>query len=253
MSDGLVKTGEGAGQAVFRRYLEEWARSGAGITLDSRQIDLFMKYLVELMEWNKRINLTAIHEEGEIVQKHFIDSLTCLLAAPFPTGSRLIDVGAGAGFPGIPLKIARPDLVVTLLDALQKRVIFLEHLCGELGLKEIQAVQGRAEDVAHTAPHRESYDIATARAVARLRVLAEYALPFVRVGGIFIAQKGPEIAPELEEARPAIKRLGGEFRLVKKLALPQDAGERNLVVIGKVSPTPPEFPRKAGTPEKKPL
>ncbi|MCL4516192.1 MAG: 16S rRNA (guanine(527)-N(7))-methyltransferase RsmG [Firmicutes bacterium] len=236
-----------------RGYLEEWGRSGEGLALDSAQIDLFMDYLAELMDWNKRINLTAIREEREIVQKHFVDSLTCLQAAPFPAGSRVIDVGSGAGFPGVPLKIARPDLAVTLLDSLQKRVAFLEHLREKLGLDGILVVHGRAEDLAHSPLHRESYDVATARAVARLRVLAEYVLPFVRVGGTFIAQKGPEAEAELEEALAAFKKLGGEFRRIKKLALPHEAGDRNLVVIEKVSPTPSNLPRKAGTPEKKPL
>ncbi len=238
---------------VARGYLEDWVRSDEGIALDSAQINLFMEYLAELMDWNKRINLTAIREEREIVQKHFIDSLTCLQAAPIPEGSMVIDVGSGAGFPGIPLKIARPDLSVTLLDSLQKRVAFLKHLREKLGLEGIIVVHGRAEDLAHSPLHRENYDVATARAVARLRVLAEYALPFVRVGGTFIAQKGPEAEAELEEALAALKKLGGEFRQIKRLALPHEAGDRNLVVIEKVSPTPSNLPRKAGTPEKKPL
>jgi len=223
-----------------------------GVELDERQIGLFAVYLRELKDGNERANLTAIVDDEEIVAKHFLDSLTIL---PFiPPGARtMIDIGTGAGFPGLPVKIARPELVMTLLDATAKKVLFLEHLISLLELQDISALQGRAEDLGREARYREQFDAAAARAVAPLPVLAEFALPLVKTGGVFIAEKGGE--EDIEASAEAIKTLGGTITRVESINIPGLPPEprRRIIVIEKRSETPPKFPRRAGIPSKRPL
>ncbi|HVN66807.1 MAG TPA: 16S rRNA (guanine(527)-N(7))-methyltransferase RsmG [Candidatus Sulfotelmatobacter sp.] len=205
---------------------------------------LFNKYLGELIEWNKKFNLTSITDPAEIRKKHFADSLL-LLEHRQLSAETVVDVGAGAGFPGLPLKLACPGIKLTLLEATKKKVGFLDHLIKTLGLTETGAVWARAEDFA--AAHRESFDLAVARAVADLRVLAELCLPLVRVGGQFVAWKEVDIAAELAAAGPAIAQLGGRLREVK--THPQ----RSLVFLDKIGPTPAAFPRRTGLAKKRPL
>lgn len=223
-----------------------------GVTLTEGQQAQFGRYHETLLEWNEKINLTAITEEREVVVKHFIDSISVLRYLP-EKACTLIDVGTGAGFPGIPLKIVRNDLQVTLLDSLEKRIRFLDTIITENSLTGIQAIHGRAEDFAREKPHRERYDIGIARAVASLPVLCEYILPFVRVGGLFIAMKGSEVQKELEEAEKAISILGGWVEKVDHFMLPFDPMERHIISIEKVRQTPTQYPRKSGKPTKSPI
>lgn len=247
----------------------ETLRAGAealGLRLTQQQLAAFETYYRLLVEWNERANLTTITERQEVQVKHFLDSLTCLLALE-PLGDegvavgegargeawRVVDVGSGAGFPGLPLKIVRPGWQVTLLEAVGKRTAFLEHLVNELGLAGVVVIQGRAEDLARQSAHREGYDVVVARAVAELRVLAEYALPLCRVGGVFIAQKGADPDPELSQAQRAIQVLGGRLDAVIPVRLPTLDQPRHLVRILKVQTTPPQYPRRPGMPKKRPL
>ena len=229
------------------------AFAAEGLTLSERQAEQFAQYYAILTDWNQRMNLTAIEEAEDVVYKHFLDSVVTLEVSGDLSGQRLIDVGTGAGFPGVPLKIMTPDLKLCLFDSLQKRIHFLTHLCGELGLDDVEAVHGRAEEFGQISAYREQFDLATARAVAKLPVLAELCLPFVRVGGRFIALKGPELPQELSDCRQALALLGGQLGEVKAISLAGGRYERNLVVIEKVRPTPKKYPRRAGTPQKSPL
>ncbi len=229
--------------------LSEQARS-FGLDLTPAQLDALETYYRELIAWNERVNLTGITEREQVIVKHFLDSLS--LAPLLTPTAALIDIGAGAGLPGLPLKIALPDLRLTLVDATRKKVDFLNHVIATLGLQETTAVQGRAEDLGSEAAFREQFDFAAARAVADLPVLAEYALPFVKVGGAFIAQKGIAITEELERAKRAIDVLGGRVQEVRVVQLP-GLEPRHLVVVRKVSPTPSGYPRRAGLPERKPI
>ena len=204
----------------------------------------FEIYLKELIEWNKKFNLTSITDPGAIRLKHFTDSLLLLQVLEL-TGQSVVDVGTGAGFPGVPLKLTCPEIKLTLIEATRKKVEFLNHLIKTLGLTEATAVWGRAEDYA--AAHRESFDLALARAVAELNVLAEYCLPLVRVGGVFVAYKQVEVEAEALAAGAALKRLGGRLREIRKFP------QRSLVVIDKVGPTPAGYPRPTGIAKKKPL
>lgn len=222
-----------------------------GIKVTREQSEKFQKYMELLIEWNEKLNLTAITEPEEIVEKHFIDSLTLLMACKPKEGAKLLDVGTGAGFPGVPVKIMRPDLRVTLLDGSNKRLNFLGELCGELGI-ECQRVHKRAEEAGLDRLMRESYDLVTARAVAQLRVLCEYCLPLVKMKGFFVAMKGPGAGEELTEAKNALDILGGDRVEIKQVQLP-NAGERNLVVVRKLSFTPKGYPRHGGTISKHPL
>lgn len=224
---------------------------GLGIKVTAEQAAKFQRYMELLIEWNEKLNLTAITEPDEIVEKHFIDSLTLLLACRPKEGGKLLDVGTGAGFPGVPVKIMRPDLEVTLLDGSNKRLNFLGQLCGELGI-ECRRVHKRAEEAGLDKAMRESYDLVTARAVAQLRVLCEYCLPLVKMKGFFVAMKGPGAGDELAEAKNALDILGGDKVEVKRFELPE-AGERNLIVVRKLSFTPKGYPRHGGTISKHPL
>lgn len=221
------------------------------IVLDEKQSKQFYEYMNLLLEWNEKINLTAITNQEDIILKHFVDCMTLL---PYlKEKKKMIDVGTGAGFPGIPIKIVKPDMQITLLDSLNKRVKFLEEVTQTIGLKEIQAVHGRAEEFARKKGERESYDIATSRAVARLNVLLEYLMPFVKVGGKCICMKSNHIEEELEEAKKAIQVLGGEIEKIEELSLGNSDIIRKIIIIKKVKSTPKEFPRKAGTPSKSPI
>jgi len=223
-----------------------------GIDLTQEQLDKFSKYAGLLVEWNEKMNLTAITDEEGIVIKHFLDSLSLFIALPEKANS-LIDVGTGAGFPGIPVKIVRDNMNVTLLDSLEKRIKFLNEVCSALSLNDIKAVHGRAEDFGIDKKYRESFEAATARGVAPLPVLLEYCLPFVKVGGYFLAMKGPDAMNEIKESKNALDVLGGEVLEAKKFKLPFSDIERCIVIVRKYRHTPQIYPRKSGKPTKNPL
>ncbi|WP_282199054.1 16S rRNA (guanine(527)-N(7))-methyltransferase RsmG [Collibacillus ludicampi] len=224
-----------------------------GIEIGEEAIHRFEQYYEMLIEWNQRMNLTAITEREEVYFKHFYDSLTLMTANHFCRDARMLDVGAGAGFPGVPVHLVCQELSLTVLDSLGKRISFLEELGKHLSLPRFYPVHGRAEDFGQKEEWREAYDQVTARAVAKLNVLSEYCLPFVRVGGWFFALKGPEAETEVREAEKAIVKLGGAVRELKRTEIPGGYGTRTIVVIEKVQQTPKNFPRKAGTPSRKPL
>ena len=229
------------------------AFTGEGFTLTERQLQQFVTYYETLMEWNQKMNLTAIEEPVEVAYKHFVDSACLLRVVSDLRGKALIDIGTGAGFPGVPLKIMEPDLNLTLFDSLNKRIVFLQALCQKLQLEQVKAVHGRAEEFGVKSEYRQQYHIATARAVARMPVLLEICLPFVKKGGLFIALKGPELEQELQESGNALRELGGKIVDVKRFNLADGAYTRNLAVVEKIKDTPKKYPRKAGTPQKKPL
>lgn len=228
---------------------------GYGIQLSPAQQEQFETYYRLLSEWNARFNLTAITAYDDVQRKHFLDSLTAapLLQAASPEGKRLLDVGSGAGLPGVPLAIVFPSLRVTLLEATGKKVQFLNALVGALGLANTDVVPGRAEEMARTPQGREQYDLVTARAVAPLRTLVEYTLPLARVGGMVVAYKATEAEAETNGARRAIDKLGGRVRAIVPVTLGDAAETRRLVVIDKVKPTPVQYPRAGGLPKNKPL
>ncbi len=223
------------------------------ITLSKKQIEQFLMYFELLTEWNRVMNLTAITEYDEVVSKHFVDSLSLIKAYDLSKEIQVIDVGTGAGFPGMPLKIAFPHLQITLLDSLNKRINFLNCVINTLGLTGIQAVHGRAEDFAKPSAFREKYDLCVSRAVANMTTLSEYCLPFVKVGGQFISYKSEKLMEELESAQNAIYLLGGQIKEQIEFVLPGSDVYRNLLVIGKIKETPKKYPRKAGLPAKEPL
>ena len=244
----------------------ELLRQGAhelGIELSQAQLQAFVIYYRELLAWNSRFNLTAITESREVQTRHFLDSLTCLLAmAPrradgardvSAVAGRAVDVGAGPGFPGLPLKIVCPSLEVVLVDSVGKKTKFLEHMVATLGLAGVTVVTARAEDLAHAPAHRDAYDYAVARALAPLPVLLEYCLPFLRLGGLLIAPKKGELAAEIAAAGPALRVLGGRWR--EPLAVPSSllSDGRVLILVDKVAPTPRLYPRRAGVPAKNPI
>ena len=223
------------------------------IVLNDKQIQQFEQYYNILVGWNKVMNLTAITEYEEVVEKHFLDSLTIVNAIHVEKIETLIDVGTGAGFPGIPLKIAFPHLKVTLLDSLNKRIKFLNEVINLLELNDIKAIHGRAEDYAKQAEYREQYDICVSRAVANLATLSEYCLPYVKVDGLFVPYKSGEIDEELKSSEKAVSILGGKVEEVVKFQLPGTDIGRSFVKIHKIKETKKKYPRKAGMPTKEPL
>lgn len=242
-----------------------------GLTLAAAHLDAFERYYRELAAWNARFNLTAITGYEDVQRKHFLDSLSCVLALPTEELSpgvelpdtaplqrrlaplRCADVGSGAGFPGLPLKILMPDIRLTLIESTGKKADFLRHMVELLDLKNVEVLPYRAEDVGHMSEHRECYDVVVARAVAHLCVLAEYCLPLIRLGGRLIAQKGEGAPAEAAAAQPALDELGGVLRHVKAVALPGLSEERYLVVVDKLTKSPEQYPRRPGMPSKRPL
>lgn len=223
------------------------------IELTDRQKEQFIKFYEMLVEWNKVMNLTGITEYDEVVSKHFIDSLSIVKITDMSSINTIIDVGTGAGFPGIPLKIAFPDIEITLLDSLNKRIKFLNTVAEELGLKGLSTIHGRAEDYAKQPEYREKYDLCVSRAVANLATLSEYCLPYVKKEGMFIPYKSGEIDEELENSKKAVHILGGNIENTIKFQLPGTDIGRSFVIVKKKSCTPKKYPRKAGLPSKEPL
>lgn len=221
------------------------------IVISGTQKEQFYKYMNLLIEWNEKINLTAIVEPKEIILKHFIDSIT--INKYIDSNAKTIDIGTGAGFPGIPLKIIRPDLNIELLDSLNKRVNFLNTVIEKLNLKNIKSTHARVEEFGKNKSNRESYDIATSRAVASLNVLAEYMLPLVKVGGKCICMKGPNITEEINNSKKAIEILGGKIEKIEEFNLLDTNIQRTIIIINKIKNTPIKYPRKPGTPSKEPI
>ncbi len=224
-----------------------------GIQLTDDQLVQFETYYSLLVEWNEKMNLTGITERDAVYEKHFYDSLTLAGIVPFEKQNSLADIGSGAGFPSIPLAIVYPHLQVTIIDALAKRIKFLEEVTSQLGLTKVLCLHSRAEDAARKREHRDHYDVVTARAVARLAVLNEFCLPFVRPGGVFVAMKGTDISVELDESRYSVAKLNGKIQDVKRLTLPTEGADRHLIICTKKDPTPSAYPRKSGIPLKMPL
>ena len=230
----------------FKQKLEEY-----NIEINDEQIEKFDLYMKLLLEWNEKINLTAITEKDDIILKHFVDSLTILKYVD--ESDKIIDIGTGAGFPGIPIKIMNEETNITLLDSLNKRINFLNIVINELKLDNIVAIHGRAEELARNKAHREKYDVAVSRAVANLSTLTEYMLPFIKVGGKCICMKGANVKEEIDKAKNAIKKLGGQIEIVDNFYLSENDNERNIVIIKKIKETEPKYPRKPGIPSKEPL
>ncbi len=231
-----------------------------GVSLSLEQTDLFEIYYRRLIDWNQHLNLTTVTEYQQVQIKHFLDSLSCLPLLDAVVSSRgwkpsprLLDIGSGAGFPGLPLKIARPRWNITLLDSSGKKIAFLAHLIGRLGLQGVMGTKGRAEDMGRDPQHRETYNIVVARAVAELPILMEYALPLCQVGGVFLAMKGKDVAQELKESELALKELGGRLLQARAINLPTLDSPRHLILIEKLSHTSARYPRRPGIPSKRPL
>ncbi|ULT57082.1 16S rRNA (guanine(527)-N(7))-methyltransferase RsmG [Neobacillus drentensis] len=224
-----------------------------GITLSEKQLDQFETYFTTLVEWNEKMNLTAITEKTDVYLKHFYDSITASFYFDFTKPFHLCDVGAGAGFPSIPLKIVYPHIEVTIVDSLNKRISFLNHLADVLHLENIHFVHDRAETFGVNPAYRESFDVVTARAVARLSVLSEFCIPLAKVGGHFLAMKALHAKEELDAGQKAITTLGGKVEKVHTFTLPMEDSERTILIIKKEKQTPKKYPRKPGTPGKSPI
>ncbi len=225
---------------LLQNYIKDYK-----ITLTENQYEQFQKYFELLAEWNEKMNLTAITDESGVALKHFADSLSLLNFVDIPQNSSLADVGTGAGFPGVVLKIARPDIKLTLIDSLNKRLVFLGEVCAQLGI-EAELIHSRAEDGARDEKLRENFDFAVSRAVARMNVLSEYCLPYVKVGGAFCAMKGAQANEEFKESLNAINTLGGKLENKYFFELPENGGERAIAVVRKVKNTPQKYPRQSG-------
>lgn len=225
---------------LLQNYIKDYK-----ITLTENQYEQFQKYFELLAEWNEKMNLTAITDESGVALKHFADSLSLLNFVDIPQNSSLADVGTGAGFPGVVLKIARPDIKLTLIDSLNKRLVFLGEVCAQLGI-EAELIHSRAEDGARDEKIRENFDFAVSRAVARMNVLSEYCLPYVKVGGAFCAMKGAQANEEFKESLNAINTLGGKLEKKYFFELPENGGERAIAVVRKVKNTPQKYPRQSG-------
>ncbi|MCA9929402.1 MAG: 16S rRNA (guanine(527)-N(7))-methyltransferase RsmG [Anaerolineales bacterium] len=233
------------------KWVEQAQRMG--VVLNKEQIEQFKRYAALLLAWNEKLNLTAVRQLDQIYQRHFLDSLSCVSVLGQLDGRSLIDVGSGAGFPGLPLKIVFPQMRLTLVESVQKKARFLEVVAAELQLENVTIVAERVEQIGQQAAHREQYDWAVARAVAELRVLVEYLLPLCRVGGAMLAQKGPQAGAELAAAQQAISQLGGGDAQLHAVSQPEEEMNWYLVVIPKTAVTPPKFPRRVGMPVKRPL
>ena len=225
---------------LLQNYIKDYK-----ITLTENQYEQFQKYFELLAEWNEKMNLTAITDESGVALKHFADSLSLLNFVDIPQNSSLADVGTGAVFPGVVLKIARPDIKLTLIDSLNKRLVFLGEVCAQLGI-EAELIHSRAEDGARDEKLRENFDFAVSRAVARMNVLSEYCLPYVKVGGAFCAMKGAQANEEFKESLNAINTLGGKLEKKYFFELPENGGERAIAVVRKVKNTPQKYPRQSG-------
>ncbi|UVI33852.1 16S rRNA (guanine(527)-N(7))-methyltransferase RsmG [Paenibacillus spongiae] len=224
-----------------------------GITLTERQLQQFDLYYRLLVEWNEKMNLTGITEREAVYEKHFYDSVSLSFFLNLNETRRLADVGSGAGFPSIPIKICFPHLEVTMVDSLNKRLLFLKHVIEALGLEHMNCVHGRAEDIARMAEHRDRYDLVTARAVARLNILNELCLPFASIGGQFAAMKGADPASEVDEAKNSLTELKASVQAIHHLTLPYELSDRHIVIVKKTGATPKKYPRKAGLPAKQPI
>lgn len=233
---------------AFKKGLKE-----LNLVLDKNQLDQFIKYYEILVEWNSFMNLTTITEFDEVILKHFLDSISIVKGVDFSKMHTVIDVGTGAGFPGIPLKIVYPHLRITLLDSLNKRIKFLNEVILSLNLEEIKTIHGRAEDYAKQLEYRESYDLCVSRAVANLSSLTEYCLPYVRKGGLFVPYKSGTAVQEVKDANKAIRVIGGDIKEIIHFQLLDTDMERSLVIIEKKKNTPGQYPRKAGLPVKEPI
>lgn len=227
--------------------------AGHGWTLTERQRDQFEQYFHILVEWNEKMNLTGITERDKVYEKHFYDSLLLAAHVNMEDVVTMADIGSGAGFPGIPLHILFPHVQLTIVDSLNKRIQFLNHLVQELGLTGVECLHGRAEEVARKPQYRDQFDLVTARAVARLNVLNEFCLPFVKTGGLFAAMKGTNPAEEIDEAAKSLQVLQGSFLADHKLTLPVEQSERHIILIAKKGSTPKAYPRKPGMPLKAPI
>ncbi len=234
----------------FKVKMERYAKQ-IGIVLDKKQIEQFYQYMELLLSWNEKMNLTAITKPEEIIVKHFIDSIT--IAKYIDRNKKLIDVGTGAGFPGIPLKIIRPDIQITLLDSLAKRVQFLEEVIKQLELEKIEAIHFRVEEFGKDKKYREQFDYATSRAVANLSTLSEYLLPLVKINGKCICMKGSTVKEEIEQSQKAIMLLGGKVEEIEGFKLPESDIDRHVILLRKSKITPAKYPRKPGTPSKEPI
>ncbi|MBM7693570.1 16S rRNA (guanine527-N7)-methyltransferase [Peribacillus deserti] len=227
--------------------------SEKGISLSGQQLDQFETYFHLLVEWNNKMNLTAITDKEEVYLKHFYDSVSAAFYFDFNKPFKICDVGAGAGFPSIPLKICFPELHVSIVDSLNKRISFLNHLAVSLKLQNVSFYHDRAETFGQNPVHREKYDVVTARAVARMSVLSELCMPLVKVGGFFVAMKGANGQDETETGEKAVKVLGGKVDSMHPFSLPIEESERNIIIVSKLKPTPKKYPRKPGTPNKLPI
>ena len=234
----------------FRKNLDSLSKE-IGIMLNEKQIEKYYEYMNLLLEWNEKINLTAITEQNDIILKHFVDSMTVL--EYLGNAKDIIDVGTGAGFPGIPIAIVNDDKNIVLMDSLNKRIKFLDDVIKKIPLKNVKAIHSRAEDLGRNSMHRQRYDVAISRAVANLATLVEYMIPLVKIGGVCICMKGQEVTEEIKNSEIAIELLGGEIETVDEFCLPGTDMKRNIIIIRKVKNTSSKYPRKAGIPSKEPL
>ncbi|GAB6927969.1 16S rRNA (guanine(527)-N(7))-methyltransferase RsmG [Paenibacillus sp. JCM 10914] len=223
------------------------------ISINEQQLHQFENYYKALVEWNEKMNLTGITEREQVYTKHFYDSISLAFFVDMMSVGKLADIGSGAGFPGIPLKICFPHIKLTIIDSLNKRITFLKHVVDTLGLDSVELMHGRAEEVARKHGYRDGFDLVTARAVARMAVLNEFCLPFTKVGGQFAAMKGSDPAEEVKEASRSLKEFRGKLNKIHSFSLPVEESDRHIVVIDKTGPTPSKYPRKAGTAAKTPI
>ncbi|WP_407647643.1 16S rRNA (guanine(527)-N(7))-methyltransferase RsmG [Clostridium brassicae] len=231
----------------------ETACNSLGLELDEKKYNQFIQYKNLLKEWNEKVNLTAIKEDEEIIKKHFIDSMKIFQFHPLKNSKKIIDIGTGGGFPGIPMKIIRPDIDIVLLDSLRKRINVLDDILYKIGIDDVITMHGRAEEYGVREEHREQYDAVVSRAVANLAVLSEFCIPYVKVGGYFVAMKGPSVDEEIENAKKAVSILGGKIEGIIEVDIEGSDLNHNLVIVKKVKNTPRKYPRKAGMITKNPL